>query len=47
MHDLECAHLMLAGAGAKLDAQGPQGCKAMDGYMRRLDGLLSHGEREG
>lgn len=42
-HDLECAHVLLAGAGAKLDGSTEDNRRAVDAYCRVLDSLLAQG----
>jgi len=43
-HDLECAHILLAGAGPKLDGSSEDNRRAMDAYCRVLEAVLAQGE---
>lgn len=43
-HDLECAHILLAGAGPKLDGSSEDNRRAMDAYCRVLETVLAQGE---
>ena len=43
-HAPRCALLLLESVGARLEQGGPEGRAAVDGHMRRLEGLLARGE---
>ena len=46
-HDLECLHLLLAGAGPQLDAASEESRRTVDGYCHTIGGLLASGRPRG